>query len=122
MRSRSTSSLVPTIAQSVCATMQTRVTPSRFTARISDRSASSVTRAPALRMIFASPGRSPSMARGSMRESMHVRTASPLAAVPFTPESWNPVRYRTLAASRSSNMDRFYQHGARAGLTDRWFG
>ena len=80
------------MAQLVCWTTQTRVTPSRLTARTRDRSASSVTRAPALRMILASPARSPSMARGSIRESMQVKTARPLAAVPATPESWNSVR------------------------------
>ena len=92
IRARSSSSVVPTIAQSVCCTMQTRVTPSRFTASTSERSASAVTRAPALRMIFASPARNPSSARGSMRESMHVSTARPLAATPATPESWNSRR------------------------------
>jgi hypothetical protein len=49
------------------------------------------------------------MARGSIRESMQVKTASPLAAVPAIPESWNSDRYRLLASSRSSKMVRFYQ-------------
>jgi hypothetical protein len=45
----------------------------------------------------------PSMASGSIRESMQVRTPSFLAAFPSTPESWNSFRYRSLAAMRSSN-------------------
>ena len=77
------------MAHSVWCTTHTRVTPSRLAARMSERSASSVTRAPALRMILASPARSPSMASGSMRESMQVSTARPLAARPCMPESWN---------------------------------
>ncbi len=49
-------------------------------ARISDRSTSSVTRPPALRRILASPGASPSMVNGSIRLSMQVTRANPLAA------------------------------------------
>ena len=79
---RSSSSLAATIRQSVCAITIRRSTPSRYLATTSVARTSSVTRPPALRMIFASPGLSPSIASGSIRESIQVSTARPRAARP----------------------------------------
>src|SRR5690606_32529362 len=58
---RVSASVRPVIAQSVCWTTQIRRAWSRLVARIRERRASLVTRAPALRMILASPGARPSM-------------------------------------------------------------
>jgi hypothetical protein len=79
-------SVAEAILQSVCSTTMTRSTLSRWVARTSVRSTSSVTRPPALRRILASPFSRPSMDSGSMRESMQVMTASPRAACPGRPE------------------------------------
>ena len=76
------SSVTLVIRQSVCATIITRSTPSRWVASTRVRSTSEVTRAPALRRIFASPLSSPSIRSGSMRESMQVTIARPRAARP----------------------------------------
>jgi hypothetical protein len=75
------------ILQSVCSTTRIRSTPSRWVASTRVRSTSSVTRPPALRMILASPLARPSIAKGSIRESMQVTTASPRAAWPGRPSS-----------------------------------
>ena len=63
-----------------------------------------MTRAPALRRIFASPGAMPSIFSGSIRESMHVSTARPLAARGSSPASRNSCAYASLAASTSANV------------------
>jgi hypothetical protein len=48
-----------------------------------------ITRAPTFRMILASPGSRPSVASGSIRESMQVSTARPRRAMPVRSESAN---------------------------------
>src|SRR4051812_20821262 len=73
---------------------------------------SSVTRAPALRKIFASPGCRPSMVNGSIRVSMQVTIASLRAARPARPASGKSRAYAALASSTSANSScgtsRFY--------------
>lgn len=76
-RSCSSASEADAIAQRVCGTTRIRFTFSRWTPSTSASSAASVTRPPGFRKIFASPGLSPSMPSGSIRESMHVTIAMP---------------------------------------------
>ena len=58
----------------------------------SERSASSVTSPPALRITCASPSSSPSTFAGSIRASMHVTTASlragGIGSSPLSNDSW----------------------------------
>ena len=79
------SSVLSAIRHRVCGTTSTRFTPSRWAASTRVRSTSSVTRAPALRRILASPLASPSIRSGSIRESMQVRIATPRAATGARP-------------------------------------
>src|SRR5580765_3600310 len=102
-RSVSSRSSGPTAAQSVCATTIARVTFSRSCASASAAITPSSTRAPALRRIFASPGTRPSIWSGSIRESMHVKTASPFPARPVKPLNEKCRVYSSFAARTSSN-------------------
>src|SRR5690606_27176763 len=76
-------------------------TRSRWTPRTSASIAWSVTRPPGLRKILASPGRRPTIASGSIRESMHVTIATPAWAMPSKPCMVNRAAYASFAASRS---------------------
>ena len=102
-------SVVKARAQSVCCMTTMRRTPSIQVARISERSTSRVTRPPALRRILASPGRSPSTGSGSMRVSMQVTRANPLAARAGSPTLSKRAAKRWFSSSRSSNMTRAWQ-------------
>jgi hypothetical protein len=64
---------------------------------------------PALRRIFASPSARPSIGSGSIRESMHVSTASPFAARPCRPASPNPDR--VFLVRREDVLERVFANG-----------
>ena len=70
------SSEAPCRPQPSCITTTTSSVPSRRCEALSDRIASSVTRPPALRMMWASPRSRPSIGNRSIRVSMHARTAT----------------------------------------------
>ena len=61
---------------------------------------------------LASPCDRPSMASGSMRESMQVTTATPLRATPSRPLWEKSAAYAALAAMRSSSQARANVAGA----------
>src|SRR5690349_21397683 len=98
----SSASVFAVIAHRVCGITRTRSTLSRCTPRTSASSAASVTRPPGLRKILASPGLSPSIRRGSIRESMQVTIAMPAWATPSNPERLKSSANSRFAASRSS--------------------
>src|SRR4051794_11984131 len=103
-RSRSVSSELDATAQRVCGTTRTRCTLSRCTPSTIASSAASVTRPPGLRKILASPGPSPSIPSGSMRESMHVTMATPARATPSKPPYLKSAANSRFAARRSSKL------------------
>src|SRR4051794_37215473 len=102
--SRSSASVLLATAQRVWGTTRTRSTFSRWTPRTRASSACGVTRPPGLRKILASPGLSPSIPRGSMRESMQVTIATPAWATPSKPARSKEAANSWLAASRSSKL------------------
>jgi hypothetical protein len=79
------------------------LTPNKYVASTNVRKTSSVTRAPALRKILASPEFIPTTDSGLMRESMQVTMAKPFWAVPVSPEYLNVLMYSSLAANASAN-------------------
>src|SRR3954466_1330710 len=78
-----------------------RSTSRRYVASTNVRKTSSVTRAPAFRMIFASPASRPSVASGSIRESMHVSRPRRRRARPSRPTLVKVFAYAALASRTS---------------------
>ncbi|CAB5159365.1 unannotated protein [freshwater metagenome] len=89
--------------QFVCGIIKILFTPSRYVARTNVRKTSSVTRAPALRKILASPDRIPTTDKGFIRESIHVTIARPCWATPVSSEYLKLFMYSAFAANASAN-------------------
>ena len=94
-----------TMPQSVCPITIASCVPSRWCEITSERSVSSLTSPPALRITCASPSSRPSAFAGSIRASMHVTTANRrpggMGRSPFV----NPSAYCSLAFVTSSTTD-----------------